>query len=262
MQRTTIIPEINPTDNSPIGVPRLTFGTQAAKPAFPTGGLFSSGSLRFDLNNITMVELAKEAFLNNSLHKDSESALKTFLLCLSITSHFEGGFDSVNTYDIAGISIGFLQFARPEGGAGRLLELSGRADLADRIRTEFGTKDPHNSSSALKARFDKALLSEVITAVSGKDGIKAQLAMAINKNVDGQLYFEKAYSRYLELKLTDPMSCALLFDGAINMGAGSVINFPAFTQGNDGGWLQIAITKLSRPERRDGWTKMLNQNFA
>ena len=262
MQRTTIIPEIGPTDNSPLGAPKLTFGTQAAKPAFPTGGLFSSGSLRFDLNNITMVDLAREAFLNNSIHKDSETALKTFLLCLSITSHFEGGFDAVNTYDMAGISIGFLQFARPEGGAGRLLELSGRPDLADRIKKEFGTKDPHNSPAALKARFNQELLREVITAITATDGIKAQLAMAINRNVGGQLYFEKAYKRYLELKLTDPMSCALLFDGAINMGADSVINFPAFTQGNDGGWLQIAITKLSRPERRDGWTKMLNQNFA
>src|SRR2546423_14885916 len=144
MQRTTIIPVINPTDNSPIGAPKLSFNTQQPKPSFPTGGLFSSGSLHFSLDNSVMVDLAKEAFLSNSDHKDSVDALNIFLQCLSVTSAFEGGFAAVNTYDVAGISIGFVQFARPEGGAGKLLELAGRKDLSDRIKNEFGTSDPHN----------------------------------------------------------------------------------------------------------------------
>ena len=142
------------------------------------------------------------------------------------------------------------------------MELIGRKDLSDRIKQEFGTHDPHNTSAALKARFNKLLLSEIVVAISGAEGIKAQLAMAINKNVDGQLYFERAYNRFLELKLTDPISCALMFDGAINMGAGCVSKFPAFTQGNDGSWIKVAINILSRPERRTGWTKILTQNFA
>jgi len=262
MQRTTPIPIINPLDKSPIGSPSLNFKTVLPTKSFPTGGLKSDGNLRFNVDNVLLVELAREAFLSNSAHKDSPEALKIFLLALSITSAFEGGFDGVNTYDKAGISIGFLQFARPEGGAGRLLELAGRKDLADRIKKEFGTHDPHNAPAALKARFNKALLNEIITAITTMDGIKAQLAMAINKNVDNQLYFEKAYNRFLELKLKDPISCALLFDGAINMGAGSVSAFPAFTQGNDGSWIKIAINTLSRPERRIGWTKILNQNFV
>src|SRR5438045_233610 len=148
MQRTTAIPVINPLDDSPLGTPSINFKTIPPSKSFPTGGLKSDGSLRFKLNNITQVELAKQAFLNNSTHKDSAEALKIFLLCLSITSAFEGGFDSVNTYDKAGISIGFLQFARPEGGAGRLLELIGRKDLSDRIKQEFGTHDPHNTPAA------------------------------------------------------------------------------------------------------------------
>lgn len=262
MQRTTPIPVINPTDNSPIPAPKLTFNVQASNPSFPTGGLFSAGNLRFNLNSEVMVELAKQAFLNNSSHSDSADALNTFLLCLSLTSTFEGGFDAVNTYDIAGISIGFLQFARPEKGAGRLLEMAGRNDLADEIRNQFGTNDPHNSPAALQARSNRTLLSEIVTVISGPDGIRSQLAMAINKNVDGQFYFEKAYNRYLELQLTDPLCCALLFDAAVNMGAGSMARFPTFNQGDAGNWVRAAINVLSRPERKVGWTKLLNQNFA
>lgn len=142
------------------------------------------------------------------------------------------------------------------------MELAGRKDLSDRIKTEFGTSDPHSSPAALKARFNADLLKEIVVAISGADGIRAQLAMAINRNVDGQLYFERAYNKFLELKLTDALSCALLFDGAINMGAGSLSKFPAFTQGTDGSWIKAAINILARPERRTGWEKILNQNFA
>ena len=77
-----------------------------------------------------------------------------------------------------------------------------------------------------------------------------------------QFYFEKAYNRYLELQLTDPLCCALLFDAAVNMGAGSMANFPMFNQGDVGSWIKAAINVLSRPERKVGWTKLLNQNFA
>src|ERR1700750_580624 len=101
MQRITTIPVINPTDDSPIPAPKLSFNVQASNPSFPTGGLFSAGNLRFNLNSLVMVELAKQAFLNNSSHSDSADALNTYLLCLSLTSTFEGGFDAVNTYDKA-----------------------------------------------------------------------------------------------------------------------------------------------------------------
>jgi hypothetical protein len=90
MKRTTAIPTINPTDNRPIGVPKLIFKNQRPNASFPTGGLFSTGSLRFDLNNVMLVNLAKEAFLKNSDHKDSTDALNTFLLSLAVTSAFEG----------------------------------------------------------------------------------------------------------------------------------------------------------------------------
>lgn len=262
MKRTTQIPTINPTDDSPIPAPKLTFGTQKSTASFPTGGLFSTGSIKFSINNITMVNLAKDAFMNNSVHKENPDALNFFLLSLSVTSAFEGGFDAVNSFDNAGISVGFLQFARPEGGVGRLLEFLGKKELSDRIKAVFGTKDPHASPAAIKARFNADLLKEVIVAASGAEGIQAQLAMAINKNVDGQLYFEKAFNKFLKLKLTDPLSCCLLFDAAINMGAGSLSRFPPFTQGSDGDWIAAAINVLARKERIEGWKKILIKNFA
>lgn len=262
MKRTTAIPTINPTDNSPLPAPLLTLKTQKASTAFPTGGLCSNGSIRFNINNIIMVNLAKEAFLANSIHKDSPDALNNFLLSLSVTSPFEGGFDAVNAYDKAGISVGFLQFARPEAGVGRLLELTGVPELSDKIKAAFGTKDPHNSPAAMKARFSADLIKEVIVAITTAEGMKAQLQMAVNKNVEGQFYFDKAYSRFLALKLSDPFSCALLFDAAVNMGAGSVSKFPPFTQGSDGDWIAASINMLGRPERKVGWQNILKKNFA
>ena len=250
------------TDNTPIPAPKLIFGTQKAKPGFPTGGLFSFGSIKFNLNNIQMVELAKQAFAENSVHKDTPGALEAFLLCLSITSAFEAGFDGINTYDNAGVSVGFIQLARPEGGVGKLLELIGKPELSARIKTAFGIKDPHDSPSALKARFNAELLKELVVAASGPEGIKAQFAMAINKNVGGQNYFDKAYAKFIELKLTDNLSAAMLFDAAVNMGAGSVSRFPKFTQGNDGDWIAAGINVFSRKERNEGWKKILSKNFA
>src|SRR6185436_18315079 len=164
MKRITATTLPVPTDNTPIPAPKLTFGTQKPRPDFPTGGLFSFGSIKFNLNNIQMVELAKQAFAENSVHKDTPGALETFLLCLSITSAFEAGFDGINTYDNAGVSVGFIQLARPEGGVGKLLELIGKPDLSAKIKTAFGTTDPHNSQSAMAARANEALLKELVIA--------------------------------------------------------------------------------------------------
>ena len=199
-----------------------------------------------------MVELAKEAFAENSIHKDTAGALEMFLLSLSITSAFEAGFDGMNTYDKAGISVGFIQLARPEGGVGKLLELVGKPDLAAKVKAAFGTKDPHNTPAALKARFDQALIKEVVTAASSPEGIKAQFAMAINKNISGQNYFDKAYSRFLECKLSDNLCGAMLFDAAVNMGAGSVSKFSTLTQASEGEWMAAGINIFSRKERKEG----------
>jgi hypothetical protein len=209
-----------------------------------------------------MVELAKQAFAENSIHNHTKGALEMFLVSLSITSAFEAGFDGMNTYDKAGISVGFIQLARPEGGVGKLLELIGKPELAAKVKTEFGTKDPHNSPSALKARFDQALLKEVVTAASSPAGIKAQFAMAINKNISGQNYFDKAYSRFLECKLSDNLCAAMLFDAAVNMGAGSVSKFSLFTHASEGEWMAAGINNFSRKERKEGWDKILKKNFA
>ena len=252
-----------PADNSPIPAPKLTFSIQKPNASFPSGGLFSRGSIKFNLNNKPLVELAKAAFLQYSSFKADAGALDKFLLALSITSGFEAGFDGANTYDIAGVSVGFIQFARPEGGVGKLLTLVGRKDLADKAKAQFGIKDPHNSPSALAARNDANLLKEIVAAVSTPEGIKQQLGMAVNQNVDGQFYFEKAYAKANELKLKDPLCSAMLFDAAVNMGAGSVNKFKPLAAGQtEGDWLLASANLFSRPERKTGWVKIVNANFA
>jgi hypothetical protein len=252
-----------PADNTPIPAPKLAFNTQKPNASFPTGGLFSRGSIKFNLNNKPMVDLAKAAFTQYSSFKADANALDNFLLCLSITSNFEAGFDGVNTYDKAGVSVGFIQFARPEGGVGKLLTLIGRKDLADKAKAQFGIADPHSSPAANAARMDANLLKELVAASASPEGIKQQFAMAINQNVDGQLYFEKAYAKAKELKLTDPLCVAMLFDAAVNMGAGSVNKFKALAPGQtEGDWLLASTAIFTRPERKTGWVKIVNDNFA
>jgi hypothetical protein len=263
MKRTTAIPipVADASDVNPIPSPKPTFHKQPAKAEFPTGGLFSSGVIKFNINNKAMREKASEAFVNNSAFKSDANALDCFLLSINTTASFEGGFDAVNTYDKAGVSLGFLQFARPEGGAGQLLNLAGRSDLAAVVQTRFGTIDPHASPSAVKARFDEVLLQEIVNAIASPAGIEAQLAMAVNKNLGGQFYFDKAYATFLQLKLTDPLSCNLLFDCAVNLGVGCLSKFKSNTNGSDGDWLQTAIQVHKRPERLKGWKKILRDNF-
>src|SRR6185436_10324548 len=260
LQRTTSIVLPAPADNTAIPSPKLVFKIQPQKGEFP-GGLFSTGSIRFNLNNSNMVNMATEAFEKFSSFKENASALNKYLLALSITSKFEGGFDAVNSYDVAGISVGFIQFARPEGGVGKLLSLIGRPDLADKIKKMFGTTDPHSSSSALQARNDRNLLSEIIAVAAAPDGIKAQFAMAINQNVGNQFYFDKAFKRFNELNLNDPLCAAMLFDAAVNMGAGRVNDFKAPIAGqSDGDWMEASVRLFRRPERKVGWTKIIKDN--
>jgi len=261
LQRTTSTTLPIPIDNTAIPLPKLTFGFQNQKGDFP-GGLFSRGSIRFSLNNTVMVNLATEAFESFSVFKGSASALNKYLLSLSITSNFEGGFDAINAYDKAGISIGFIQFARPESGAGKLLVLSGKPDLATKIKTRFGITDPHTSQSAMLARNDKSFLSEIVTASSTTEGIKAQFAMAINQN-GSQQYFDKAFKKFSELNLNDPLCAAMLFDAAVNMGAGRVDDFKKPLAGqSDGDCMATNVIRFTREERRIGWQKIIAKNFA
>jgi hypothetical protein len=263
LHRKTFTTLPTPVDVNPIPTPKLTFKTQAKNASFPTGGLFSTGSIKFSLNNVLMVEVAKAAFEQFSLFKGDTTALNKFLLALSITSKFEGGFDAVNTYDVAGVSLGFIQLARPEGGVGKLFRLLGRQDIDDRLKNLFGTADPHASSAALLARNDKTLLSEIVSVAASPDGIKAQFAMAVNQNVAGQLYFDKAYKRNTDLNLKDPLCAAMLFDAAVNMGAGSVNKFKAPVAGQtEGDWIAASANLFTRPERKAGWKKIVVENFV
>jgi len=261
LQRTTSTTLPIASDNTGIPAPKLTFKFQPQKNDFP-GGLFSSGSIRFSLNNTNMVNLATEAFETFSAFKGNASALNKYLLCLSITSAFEAGFDGANAYDKAGISIGFIQFARPEAGAGKLLSLTGQTDLANKIKTRFGITDPHTSQAAMLARNDRDFISEIVSAISTPQGIKAQFAMAINQN-GSQQFFDKAFKKFSEFNLNDPLCAAMLFDAAVNMGAGRVDDFKKPIAGqSDGDWMTANVSRFTRDERRIGWQKIIAKNFA
>jgi hypothetical protein len=253
-----------PSDVSPTPAPKLIFRVQRKNADFPTGGLFSFGSIKFNLNSVLMVEMAKTAFEQFSLFKGDAIALNKFLLSLSITSKFEGGFDGINTYDKAGVSVGFIQLARPEGGVGKLFRLLGRTDLDAKIRNQFGITDPHSSPTALLARNDRNLLSEIVSVAASPDGIKMQFAMAINQNVGGQTYFDTAFKKATDFNLKDPLCTAMLFDAAVNMGAGRVSDFKAPIVGQtDGDWMAAHIILFKkRPERITGWQKIVADNFA
>lgn len=263
LQRKTPIALPVPSDVSTIPAPKLIFRVQPKNADFPTGGLFSTGSIKFNLNNVPMVEMATTAFEQFSLFKGDAIALNKFLFALSITSKFEGGFDGINTYDKAGVSVGFIQLARPEGGVGKLFRLLGRADLDTKIRKMFGITDPHSSPSALLARNDRNLLSEIVSVAASADGIKTQFAMAINQNVGGQTYFDTAFKKATDLNLKDPLCTAMLFDAAVNMGAGSVKNFKTPVDGQtDGDWMAASVNLFTRNERKAGWKKIVANNFA
>ncbi len=263
LQRKTSTALPVPTDLSPVPAPKLIFKVQPKTTSFPTGGLFSTGSIKFNLNNALMVEMAKAAFEQFSAFKGDPVASNKFLLSLSVTSKFEGGFDAINTYDVAGVSVGFIQLARPESGVGKLLRLIGRTDLDTKLKNLFGIKDPHSSPSALLARNDRDLLSEIVSVTASAHGITAQFAMAINQNVENQLYFDRAFKRNTDLKLKDPLCAAMLFDAAVNMGAGSVNRFQAPAAGQtDGDWLKANVNLFTRPERKAGWQKIVTDNFA
>lgn len=252
-----------PSDVSTIPAPKLIFRVQPQNASFPTGGLFSFGSIKFNLNNVLMVEMAKAAFQQFSLFKGDAIALNKFLLSLAITSRFEGGFDGINTYDKAGVSVGFIQLARPEGGVGKLFRLLGRADLDTKIKNQFGITDPHSSPTALLARNDRNLLSEIVSIAASPDGIKMQFAMAINQNVGGQTYFDTAFKKNTDLNLQDSLCTAMLFDAAVNMGAGSLKKFkPPLPGQTDGDWMAASANLFTRDERKVGWKKIVADNFA
>ena len=94
--------------------------------------------------------------------------------------------DSVNAYD-------GLAYPRLSSFAGQRAERRLRSLQGERtcrlIRQKFGWL---TSCLRINLRLDESLIAECVSVVSTLEGIKAQFAMAINKNVDDQNYFDKA----------------------------------------------------------------------
>lgn len=158
-------------------------------------GVGNIGKIKFSLKNKQIFDLAVKAFNKYSDYKNNAVNLNYFLQALQITSSLEGGFDAINTYDKAGISVGFLQFARPSDNVYNLLSIYDMT-LANKVKAAFGSVDPHIDTKSLKSRIDKDLLTEIQKSIVTPDGIEAQFKLCIEN------YYDYAYKKFLTLKFS------------------------------------------------------------
>ena len=242
-------------------------------------GYYSPGKLKFNLSNKPMFDLAVKAFNNYSQYANNAVYLNYFLQSLQIVSKHEGGFDSVNSYDKAGISVGFLQFARPEDNVYQLLNIFNPV-LANTVRNSFGNADPHKDVKSLTARTNTVLINQVKQAIVTPAGIEAQLQLAI------QDYYDASFTKFLTFTFSPEVdqsqfgiantvnqslgnvssnnlfttglstqsndyspfkiyALALLFDTAVNRGVGSLKDFKQINVGgipaSEGNWIRTHI---------------------
>ena len=111
-------------------------------------GFKRSGDIKFSLSGNKYVQEAIDAFNLYSKYgsnKVSDTKLVTehltyFLHAFDIVSGHEGGFDSYNTYDAGGLSLGTIQFALTSGYIGDMLNemQSGLGDEVDKLFTNKG----------------------------------------------------------------------------------------------------------------------------
>ncbi len=264
------------------------------------GGYFSYGNNKFSLNDNTIKDLAIKAFYDSSKYatnpdkKKIEKALNYFLYSFNITSNNEGGgFDSINTWDSAGISGGILQYAYPNVNLYKLLnDYMGNHTLAEKVRSQFGNynidKIPTNHYTdpvSMVARFNTTLLKEVQTALITPIGISSQLSFAIIS------FWDESYTYFLN-KLESqiiPDPIVISNDGSVSTVNSNSIMYYHFlmaycfdlkvNRGNLNFNLQVDTTKdeslrtegailntflgkgYFATERNNKWVKLLNDNF-
>lgn len=249
-------------------------------------GATEIGKLKFTLKNKQMFDLAVNAFnkysdygiskINN--RTEVRDHLNYFLQTVQIVSGNEGGFDAINTYDGAGISVGFVQFAYPQGNVYKLLNEFNKP-LAEEVNKAFGNVKTYTDNKSLKSRLDKDLLFKVQKAIITPEGITAQFKLMIED------FYDKTYKQFLNIifqEETDPniskykiYANAFIFDTGINQGTGgSNKNVSGSGSGNirqikvqgnnptEGSFLNYYVKNhFLRPERRAFWENILTRHF-
>lgn len=269
-----------------------------------TKGVYSLGKLKFKKDKQPLFKWAVESFNQNSkFGKDKNSDLDVnllnsyltyFLYSLEITSSHEGGFDAVNTYDRAGISVGFIQFARPNVGVYKLLtEIN--TTLRDEVKQKFGDYPvnkieglKYDDADSLKARKDKELITRVQNAIVTESGIKAQIKLAIED------FYDKAFEKFLTFDFIDTFedeeeinpfigvptknknknkkdnfvyASALIFDSFVNLGipkaSRNIKALPLIYKKTEGNFLVYNIDKIPfADERKQKWVEIFNKKFS
>lgn len=267
-------------------------------------GIYSIGVLKFKKDKQPLFNWAVESFNKNSkFGKDRNPSLSNevlnsyltyFLFALEVTSDNEGGFDAVNTYDRAGISVGFIQFARPNVGVYRLLtEIN--TQLRDEVREAFGNypvgkiKKDYKDAKSLKARQNRDLIKRVQDAIITENGIKAQIKLAIEDFYDPafeefQNYeFENTFQE--ENRVIDSTELipsfdqreeviidnyvyanALIFDAFVNLGISRakrrLKKLPPLFFKTEGNFIVFNLKNLNfAEERREKWDALFNKKF-
>lgn len=267
-----------------------------------TKGLYSIGRLKFKKDKQPLFNWAVEAFNLHSKYGRTQnptldeqtlnSYLTYFLFALEITSNHEGGFDAINTYDRAGISVGFIQFARPNVGVYRLLT-DIDTTLRDEVREAFGNypvnviQKDYNDAKSLSARKNKELLERVQNAIITENGIKTQIKLAIED------FYDKAFEKFLTFEFentfqgqdniqTNPLpfsfnqstnidnyvfANALCFDAFVNLGEGKasrrIKKLPIVYNKTEGNFINYNLKNLSfAKDRNQKWVELFNKNFV
>ncbi len=156
-------------------------------------GISNFGKIRFNLKNKEIFDLAVNAFNKYSKYRNNIDHLNYFLQTLDITSALEGGFDAINTWDKAGLSVGFIQFARPNVNVYRVISQYDLT-LANKVKAAYGTVDPYNDNKSLVARTNIKLLQEVQNSIITPKGIEAQFKICIED------FYDIAYEKFLSVK--------------------------------------------------------------
>jgi hypothetical protein len=163
-------------------------------------GFKRSGDIKFSLSGNKYVQEAIDAFNLYSKYgsnKVSDSKLVTehltyFLHAFDIVSGHEGGFDSYNTYDAGGLSLGTIQFALTSGYIGDMLNEM-QSGLGDEVDKLFTNKGPFVEDIDLTNRLNKDICEKILNVSSISNSIKIQLKYVIQK------FYDESYGLFLKL---------------------------------------------------------------
>jgi hypothetical protein len=120
-----------------------------------------------------------------------------FLYALGIVAEHEGNFNSINTYDNGGLSVGIIQLANPTDGQPLMKFLKALDnDIYLEVKDKFknGSLDnKYTDADSRKARVDKPLLQKIYDKLSTDKSKQLQIENAIRN------YFDPAFKIFLNV---------------------------------------------------------------